>query len=304
MQTLSLSAASVVVEGGDFGQISEVSVGPTGRIAIRDAVQNGVALIDPAHAGDLRWLPRGQGPGEVSLPTGIDWLEDGTLVVLDAGNLRLNHFAVSGDSIIYLRDWKLQVPSYGLCAEPTEVVVGGASGEHMIRQIDLESGSIRGVVPIRGESWFERELIAGGRIACTSGLGGASVPTSFSEVTEWTMTGGSRVWDIEPFDGTIYQLEEDGRTMTPTDGEDGTSDYVRGLSYGPSGLLWVSIGKTQRDTTVVRVYRDAREVAAFGSSQNFGMLDVSQERAWVSLETPTGPSLVWIPAPEIEEVRE
>jgi hypothetical protein len=76
--------------GGLFGEITDVAVGPDDMIVVLDKLSASITRI--GGDGSVAWTTGGlgQGPGELAAPTAVTVQGDGTVVVTDAGNLRLS----------------------------------------------------------------------------------------------------------------------------------------------------------------------------------------------------------------------
>lgn len=101
--TLAVEEIGRVGDGSDpaeaFHEPATVRVDGQGRLYVLDSGDDRVQVFD-AEGRHLRTLGNpGQGPGELSRPTGMWVFADGEVVVADAGNARLQRFGPGGDPL-------------------------------------------------------------------------------------------------------------------------------------------------------------------------------------------------------------
>jgi hypothetical protein len=90
-----------------FGRISDIAVGPDGRVYVLDFQAKDVRVFDAAGAFLFRFGRPGEGPGEFSWPDGLEFTPEGDVAVRDARLFRITLFSADGD---YLRDFRIQRP--------------------------------------------------------------------------------------------------------------------------------------------------------------------------------------------------
>lgn len=90
-----------------FGRVSDVAVGPDGRVYVIDFQATEVRVFGPDGAFLFRFGRAGDGPGEFRWPDGLAFTRDGSLAVRDARLFRITTFSPDGE---YLRDFRIQRP--------------------------------------------------------------------------------------------------------------------------------------------------------------------------------------------------
>jgi hypothetical protein len=86
--------------GSSFGSINGVTITPSGRLFVLDAMNGRVSVVDAPSGTLIHGFSRlGQGPGELSQTlTGITTLGDGSIAVNDLGSRRVVIWAEDGES--------------------------------------------------------------------------------------------------------------------------------------------------------------------------------------------------------------
>lgn len=79
-----------------FSSILAVSLPPDGSLVVLDTHAPMVRVFDAAGRSTATFGRKGEGPGELSLPSGVAALVDGTLLVGDLRGTSLTHFAPDG----------------------------------------------------------------------------------------------------------------------------------------------------------------------------------------------------------------
>jgi hypothetical protein len=100
-----------------FGRIVDVALSRDGRtLYVADAYDNSVRAFSLTGRLLGRWGRHGEGPGEFTGITGIEIDSDGTLWIMDPGNLRLTGFPPGGDTLVApsVQDgWSTTIPWLG-----------------------------------------------------------------------------------------------------------------------------------------------------------------------------------------------
>lgn len=128
--------------GGGLLDVSDVSLGPT-RVAVIDRMSNRVAVFE-RESGELRGSFGGRrslAPSGLSDPVRVNWLEDGSLLVLDITHpTRLRRFSESGD---LLGPFMYQPPQPAVAAVTSAdvVVLGLVDPENADRPGRVVAGS-------------------------------------------------------------------------------------------------------------------------------------------------------------------
>lgn len=90
-----------------FGRISDVAVGPDGRVYVLDFQSQDVRVFGADGTFLFRFGRSGEGPGEFQWPDGLEFTPDGSIAVRDARLFRITIFSDDG---VYLRDFRIQRP--------------------------------------------------------------------------------------------------------------------------------------------------------------------------------------------------
>lgn len=156
------------VEGEVFGQIRDVEVHDSGRIVVLDSQSSKLSVFDRDGAL-LQILGRpGDGPGELNHPRAITFASDGSLYVFGALG-RVTVFAPEGDSLRYLRSYRLRRTLADACALGDLIFVHGVSrgDNRVIQSYDLDGELLAsfGVVYRDGTPLIQEQL-SKGRLAC------------------------------------------------------------------------------------------------------------------------------------------
>jgi len=121
-------------QGGDDGMYfagsngGTVTVAPTGQVWVTDSSHDRFAIFDPSGIFVSYWGASGSGDGQFHLRSTVSdarselaFAPDGSFYVLDAGNLRVQHFAADRT---FLRSWGGHGTVAGLFREPIDIAVG------------------------------------------------------------------------------------------------------------------------------------------------------------------------------------
>ncbi len=74
----------------------DVAVDPSGQLAVSDTGNKRIVLFAPGATTSSVIGSEGSAPGQLIEPVGLEWLEDGSLLVCDTGNHRVQRIAVDG----------------------------------------------------------------------------------------------------------------------------------------------------------------------------------------------------------------
>ena len=86
-------------EGGWYGP-RDVSVdASSGRLAVSDTGNKRVVIYSSGASSSIAVGSEGSAPGQLVEPVGIEWLEDGSLLICDTGNRRIQRLAVDGQPL-------------------------------------------------------------------------------------------------------------------------------------------------------------------------------------------------------------
>jgi DNA-binding beta-propeller fold protein YncE len=66
----------------------------TGRYFVANRESNDIVVFDASGNFITKWGIKGTGPGQMTFPQGVDFAPDGTLIVVDSGNNRLERFSI------------------------------------------------------------------------------------------------------------------------------------------------------------------------------------------------------------------
>jgi sugar lactone lactonase YvrE len=142
---------------GNFQGTTDIAFAPNGDFYISDGYQNARILRfsrDGERLGE--WGSAGTGPGEFNLPHGIAIDPDGTVLVADRENLRIQWFDFEGR---YLGEWNMNGKVFSLKwtnsgelwtgTQPADVPNGN---EGALMRLDPVSGKVLGLVEAFGHS--------------------------------------------------------------------------------------------------------------------------------------------------------
>ena len=116
--------------GPPFYFPTNVALSPDGDIYVSDGYGNArIHKFSPTGKLLLSWGAPGGGPGEFRVPHGIAVAKDGTVVVADRENSRLQFFSPEGD---YLREWRD-------IARPCQVILD-PQGKFFVAELGYKAG--------------------------------------------------------------------------------------------------------------------------------------------------------------------
>ena len=98
-QVTEVSRISSKTEEGpaSFGRISDVALDDRGRVWVADALQHDIRVFEADGRHVRSFGGMGGGPAEFLGVAGMDWASDGTLWVLDGGNMRFAVYDTAGN---------------------------------------------------------------------------------------------------------------------------------------------------------------------------------------------------------------
>lgn len=183
------------------GAFVDVSAGPAG-FAVVDQQSNSVHVYDNERTLITSFGERGSGPGQFESPQGIHLTPDGTLLVADTGNDRVQVFSLVDGEATYL---------YSI----------GEGGDHAVpmRAPTSVSTDAKGNFVIGDELGM---VITSAGIPLAYGAFGSSVPDGGEAIIEPGARTGPPDLRISP-DGWIYQTDPRGRLIRSYDVAQATS---------------------------------------------------------------------------------
>ncbi|MFG0252386.1 MAG: 6-bladed beta-propeller [Phycisphaerales bacterium JB038] len=177
-----------------FSRITDLGVGPDGRLYVAQAQEASVVVLEPDGALVRRIGRRGQGPGEFLSPAGLGWRGD-TLWVVDAASRRISFF---------LDGLHLRSHAYG--------VLGQVGSGNVATQLPLSNGAYAAVVTRSEASFAVLAVTANGEVVDTLAsllesyplrvrVGTSSTSAPFHDFPLFQVEGGGDgVWIVDrPF---------------------------------------------------------------------------------------------------------
>src|SRR3954468_1143093 len=117
---------------GQFGQVEDLEVAPSGNLVLSDISYDRVEFWTPAGRFVGQFGSGGSGPGQFYFPWGLAIQRDGTIFVVDAGGGRVEVFTPSGT---YVREFAVPQTFYG----ETDLDPAGRS----LYLVDFQAGNIQ-----------------------------------------------------------------------------------------------------------------------------------------------------------------
>jgi tripartite motif-containing protein 71 len=133
-------------EPGSINFAWDVAVQPgTGRLFVANRESHEIEVFTEDGTFVARWGVRGSAPGEFVFPQGLDFAPDGTLVVSDSGNSRIQRFTISrsgqgtpaaapGDAA-----GRFDTPT-GVAVTPSGNVWVADTGSNLVQRLDATTG--------------------------------------------------------------------------------------------------------------------------------------------------------------------
>lgn len=179
-----------------FAGITDLALGPDGRIYVLDRQSRELRIFD-AGGAHLRTAGRhGAGPGEFMDPRGIRWHPDGTLWVMDRGSQRYTVLSADGE---FVTTHPRRVPAIGSRWEGGFDRMGRLYDTGFVRRGDEAMSpvyirhDVQGAEPIATDT-FALPTGGGDSYVVSSRQGMFNLPVPFAPRTSWAFDGDDGVW--------------------------------------------------------------------------------------------------------------
>ena len=187
-------------EGPLLAQINSIDVDDNGNIYALDIKACTILVFNKLGELTRRIGGKGQGPGEMTLPTSLSLDAQNVIIVYDVGNARMTSYSADGK---FVRQWNT-------------AAVGGV----FIRIVPDSAGGFYGMVSIAGNTLFNRlmrfdkELKPIGLISEISyPRGSDNEATFFSPSMFFTVVGGDKLIWGEWHKYELFMVAPDGRAI-------------------------------------------------------------------------------------------
>ena len=200
----------------------------TGRIFVANRENHEVEVFAADGSFVTRWGNRGPDPGELAFPQGVAFAPDGTLLVSDSGNHRVQRFAIDASgtgtlSAVY-GSFGSTADGLGRLNTPAGISVG-ADGAFWVA--DTQNDSVQRMD--------------------TSGvwtrISSAGVAGSFGNPWGVTVAPDGAIWVADSGRDRIVKMTDSGSLLFATDGDGlgaGPLDAPFDVEFGPGGEVYVS----------------------------------------------------------------
>ena len=247
-------------ENDVFGMIRDVAIGPKDEVFVLDDQQVRVKVYSGVGEFLTSFGRRGEGPGEFRIPVSISVGVDGSVFVLDPGNLRISVFHLADSEYELEREIPLTFPPEDLCVTGDDrLFLLGYREEFTIHEINALGEILHSMAPaveaedFRDTRWHLRvkQAYATGFLVCppdTDFLVFLSKHFGFVQAFD---RGGSLAWQhqIEGFKGIrLRQTERGTLQFAPADGNLSTSETAAGIVDSGSERVTIQFGTTRPGT--------------------------------------------------------
>lgn len=214
-------------EPGSINFAWDLAIQPgTGRVFVANQQANEVEVFDAAGNFVTRWGVGGSANGELKLPNGIAFAPDGTLVVADTGNNRIQRFTVDANG---KGTWKATYGSAGSSPGQFKVPVGlSVAADGTIWVADTQNSRVQKRSP--AGAWTAYAGTAGGTHAFKLPWGVKVAPDGSIWVAD---SGHDQIVKMTPTASLVF-------AFSGTDVGAGPFDSPFDVAFGPGGLVYVS----------------------------------------------------------------
>lgn len=220
-----------------FGSIDDIEVVNGNRVAVADAMNSRVMLFSAGGELLSHFGQKGRGPGEFFRMVAIGSTPDGTLLVLDQGNMRISVLRIQGDSLHLSKEVRFTFPATGMCTIGPHVFLLGYHEGRLVHEFALDGTIVRSFYSIESEDRFDIALIANGRIACSEQSRLVAVASRMREQLEMFSLDGRPVRSatIPDYVETIYSRV--GNSIRPETPPEGYAHETASLSWLDGTLI-------------------------------------------------------------------
>jgi DNA-binding beta-propeller fold protein YncE len=215
----------------NFAWSSAVQPG-TGDVFVANRESNNVVVFSPSGTYINQWGAKGTGPGQFNLPQGITFAPDGTLLVSDSGNGRIERFSISTDG----KETGTWLATYGQSGTASQ----GAGFLQQPTGISVGSD---------GTVWVADTLNAQiQRFALSTGTWAAPLQAPTNGLPfglAWGVRVGpdGNIWIAESSLNRIAEMSPSGESIFTATGQQLGTTALNGpsdIAFGPAGQVWVS----------------------------------------------------------------
>ncbi len=210
----------------------DVTVQPgTNRVFVANRESHEIEVFSSTGAFVTRWGDRGSAPGQVEFPHGVAFAPDGTLMVADSGNNRIERFSINANGVGTF------VESYGL--------FGGSKSA-----AGLLNGPTGVAVAVDGSVWVADTLNNRIQKRLTNGTWlvfrrptNSTLDDNFSVPWGVSVATDGSIWVADSGNNRIVKLDDKGAMYFEADGPAlgaGSLDAPFEVTFGPSGAIYVS----------------------------------------------------------------
>lgn len=216
--TIAIVGALDAPEEEVFGDISEVAVGPSGRVAILDGRGIALSVFDSDGEFVAAVRDRGEGPGELGGPRNLVWTEADGVLVQDPSNGRISAFELQDGELAWEGSRPAAVFGTGnMCALGDRLFVSAQRDERFLHEVDAAGEIIRSHSPppeleeIRGLTGMVRQIaledLAATRLYCDSD-GDRIVEVGMTNPRVQLLDAdGALIWSTELTDLSTFVVE-------------------------------------------------------------------------------------------------
>jgi hypothetical protein len=235
-----------------FGAITDLAFAPDGRLAVLDGVDPSLKVYSKTGGLEVMLGSEGDGPGEWSWPSSVDWRGGDTVVVLSQGHFRLHIYEATAPGSL-VGEVTLPFLARDFCLLGRRIFLLGMKDGRTVHEIAWDGKLVRSFAPpdsrrkelAAADEDPTQEWSVDGRLLCDEARGLViEVPLILPSVTAHT-ADGRESWSTELSDyrRTRYVRvpERPGSWRLTPDPKTGTAHELHTTSVLPNGDLLIQL---------------------------------------------------------------